>query len=254
MRMLAVVAAGLVLGTAVFSGLVAAGVVPNPLAPRLEGDVALARTDRPGLRVLFVGNSMTFANGMPGLVHELAAGDAGAQPLFAVAYTRPNWTLEGAAADRRLEHLFAEIRWNVVVLQENSRVAALPRDRRRSESEPFAAALAARAANVGAETLFFMTSPESALELAAENGGSVAPVELAWREARRRRPALDLTAWDGHHPNRAGSYLIACVFYAVLSGREASGSVFAAGLPGDEARFLQRVADDVVASRDWGAS
>lgn len=250
----AVVVAGLLLGVGVFAALVGAGLVRNPLAPRLVGDLALARSERPGLRVLFVGNSLTFVNEMPELVHDLAAADPGARPLFTVEYAAPNWTLAKAAGDERLRRLVAELEWDVVVLQENSNVAAMPAVRR-TESEPYAAALAARAASVGAETVFYMTgvgtSAQSTLALARENRGTVAPVGLAWWESARRRPGLDLRGWDGLHPNRAGSYLAACVFYALLSGRSAEESAFTAGLPFADARYLQRLADEIVASRDW---
>jgi hypothetical protein len=73
----------------------------------------------------------------------------------------------------------------------------------------------------------------------------VAPVGLAWAEALRRQPALDLWSHDGHHPGAPGSYLAACVFYAMLSGRDPSRSTFTADLEPAEARFLQQVATDV---------
>lgn len=69
---------------------------------------------------------------------------------------------------------------------------------------------------------------------------------LAWEEAHEREPGLDLWDSDGKHPNLAGSYLAACVFYAMLSGRNPSGSEFTGGLEPAEARLLQRVASDVV--------
>lgn len=47
---------------------------------------------------------------------------------------------------------------------------------------------------------------------------------------------------DGHHPNVAGSYLAACVFYEALTGRDPKKSTFTAGLAQDDARFLQALA------------
>jgi hypothetical protein len=75
----AIVSLALVLAAGI--GLVRAGLVENPFAPHASGDLALARGDRHGLRVLFVGNSFTFENSMPGLVHQLAAADVGATPV-----------------------------------------------------------------------------------------------------------------------------------------------------------------------------
>lgn len=83
-------------------------------------------------------------------------------------------------------------------------------------------------------------------KLGAQLNAPVAPVGLAWAEALRREPGLDLWARDGEHPNASGSFLAACVLYRLLSGRDPSGSVFTGGVPLIRARFLQDVADDVV--------
>jgi hypothetical protein len=83
-------------------------------------------------------------------------------------------------------------------------------------------------------------------ELAGTLSADIAPVGLAWASALRDRPGLDLWKRDGHHPNRAGPYLAACVFYRELTGRDATNSSFPGGLAKDDARFLQLIAGDVV--------
>jgi hypothetical protein len=268
MRATALLCGGLVAGIALYVGLIQAGVVPNPFGPIASGDLALARSDRPGLRVLFVGNSFTFKNDMPALVHQLAAGDHEARPVFAVQYTAPGWRLKKAAHDDGLTDLLSEVQWEAVVLQEQSQIPSLSIDERRRELYPFARSLQEKIARSGANTVLFMTwgyrdgddtnwpgdtfaGMQARLargysELAAEIPASVAPVGLSWAEALRRRPGLPLWAGDGKHPSRMGSYLAACVFYAVLSGRDPTRSAFTAGLRKAEARFLQRVAADIV--------
>jgi len=79
-----------------------------------------------------------------------------------------------------------------------------------------------------------------------ELGAQVAPAGLAWGEALRRDPSLDLWAGDGQHPARLGSYLAACVFYAMLSGREPTRSRFMAGIESGQGRLLQQVAEKVL--------
>jgi hypothetical protein len=37
-------------------------------------------SSRPGIRVLFIGNSLTYANSMPTMVHKFAADDPGGSP------------------------------------------------------------------------------------------------------------------------------------------------------------------------------
>ena len=255
---------GVVLGFALYSGLVHIGLARSLLAPNLRGDIALARSDRPGIRVLFVGNSFTFTNSLPALVHELAAGDTGATPIFSVEYAAGGWSLHQANEDEGLDKLLQEVHWDVVVLQEKSWVLSLPEDHWRRETYPAARDLHEKISAVGARTVLFMTwgyvrgdrwhEPHDTYaamqarladgysELGAELGAQVAPAGLAWAEALRREPSLHLWAGDGQHPGRLGSYLAACVFYAMFSGREPTQSSFTAGIQLGQARLFQRVA------------
>jgi hypothetical protein len=244
-----------------------AGIIRSALFPRIDGDIALAESDRPGLRVLFVGNSFTYYNSMPAMVQELATADPGAAPLFSVEYTAPNWSLREASENRGLADALDEIAWDFVVLQDVSWYLSTSVDERRRHTYPFARALERQIAETGARTMLFMTwgykdgafrgdtygamqtrLAEGYRDLAAELGAEVASVGLAWAEALRRKPGLELWKRDGAHPSRSGSYLAACVFYAVLSGRDPTKSTFTAGLDPAETRFLQDVASDVAAA------
>lgn len=204
---------------------------------------------------------------MPSLVRRLAAADEGAEPIFAVQYVAGGWRLRKAA--RSLAGLLA-LGWDFVVLQENSRVPSLPRAHL-PEFVPAARTLHARIRASGARTVLFMTwgyengdsanydddsyaAMQSRLadgyrDAAAQLPAQVVPVGLAWAEALRREPGLDLWARDGMHPSRLGSYLAACVFYRTLTGRDPRRNGFTAGLGRAEARFLQDVAADVVTTR-----
>ncbi len=267
LRLLACAVAGIVLGLTVYSGLVHVGLARSLFAPTLRGDIALARSDRPGLRVLFVGNSFTFKNSLPALVHDLAAGDPGGKPIYTVEYAAPGWSLRQADKDGGLTKLLRDVRWDVVVLQEKSWLLSLPEEQWRRSSYPFARDLHRKIAASGAQTLLFMTwgyalgdrttvphdtyaemqvrLAEGYLKLGAELGARVAPAGLAWAEALRRKPALDLWADDGRHPGRSGSYLAACVLYEALTGRGPARSHFTAGIEDGQARFLRQVAENV---------
>jgi hypothetical protein len=271
-RAAVVVLVGLVSGFALYVLLVGLGVLPK-FYPAASGDLALARGDRAGLRVLFVGNSITYTNDMPALVHELAAADPGARPIFAVKYTAGGWRLKLAAEDEGLAALLKEVPWDVVVLQEHSRVASLPDDQRRLEMDPYVRALHVKIERAGARTFLFLPyggrrvgggsyeAEQSRLwygysDLALQLPATVVPVGLAWGEALGRQPGLDLLGWSGH-PNQLGSYLTACVFYAVLSHRDPTGSRFTAGIESAEAQYLQYNASNVVArnlAMDFGTS
>ena len=227
-----------------------------------------ASGDGEGARVLFVGNSHTFENEMPTLLHDLAAG-AGGPGVGVASYTAPGRTLRGASESDGLTELLREARWDVVVLQEATPIAASPPDTRRAGMHPYARVLARHIRSADALPALFMTwgfrdgdgqafagdtfpSMQERIREAYEEEGvalaaPVAPVGLAWAAALRERPGLDLWAEDGRHPSRLGSYLTACVFYVALTGRDATDSEFLGGLPAADAAFLQRVATDVVA-------
>ena len=235
---LVVVLAGIAAGIALWVVAIQAGVVAHPVRPAVKGDVALARSERPGRRVLFVGNSLTYYNEMPSMVRELAAHDRRGQELLVVQYTGPGWRLSSASREEGLLKLLAEVRWNDVVLQERS-----------DETSPFFEQLHARASAAGARTVIFDLGSRGAADYASyanATGATLAPVDAAWDRALAWSHGLDLYAWDGVHPGRAGSFLIACVFYAVLTGRDPTGSRYTAGLTRADARLLQRVARDVV--------
>jgi hypothetical protein len=271
LRLFSLAVAGIVLGLALYSGLVHVGLARSLRAPTLRGDIALARGDRPGLRVLFVGNSFTFKNSLPALVHDLAAGDPGATPIFSVEYAAPGWSLHQANKDDGLGKLLQEVHWDVVVLQEKSWLLSMPEERWRRDTYPGARGLHRKISAAGARTVLFMTwgyvrgdrwhEPHDTYaamqtrlaggysKLGAELGAQVAPAGLAWAEALRRDPSLELWAGDGKHPGRPGSYLAACVFYAMFSGRDPSRSRFTAGIESRQVRTLQQVAENVLNRR-----
>src|SRR5215471_17912819 len=94
--------------------------------------------------------------------------------------------------------------------------------------------------------LDWISMPEIAQEhrnLSKELGVDVAPVGLAWQQASKQRPELDLYASDREHPDIFGTYLATCVLYATIYGKDPSGLNYApAGVSSPDAAFLQKVA------------
>jgi hypothetical protein len=80
----------------------------------------------------------------------------------------------------------------------------------------------------GAKTVLYMTwarrqAPESQLaitdaytSIGRELGATVVPVGAAWQSLLRKHNQLVLHDRDQSHPTLVGSYLAACVFFAVL--------------------------------------
>jgi hypothetical protein len=250
-----------VLGVSLYAGLVKAGLARNPFAPVTTGELALAQSDKPGLRVLFVGNSFTFRNDLPQMVGRLSGGPS---RIIPVSYTAGGWRLRYFAEDRELERLLRDVHWDVVVLQEQSQIPSFGPDFRAREFDPYVRTLAQKIEAAGARPLLFLTwgyrtgdrrnFPSDTYLLMQDRlawgygdaarlvGAQVAPVGTAWLAALSDRPQLDLWAGDGKHPSRLGSYLAACVFSAMLTKRSPVGNHFTAGLSESDARFLQHVA------------
>jgi hypothetical protein len=84
------------------------------------------------------------------------------------------------------------------------------------------------------------------MEIADELEVLVAPVGAAWQNGMARDPQLDLWQADGIHPNREGTYLAACVFYATIYRQSPQGLTYTAGLAQEKAQFLQTVAAETV--------
>ena len=64
---------------------------------------------------------------------------------------------------------------------------------------------------------------EKYTELGKKIGAVVVPVGLAWQTARSLRSDLKIFDEDGSHPSALGTYLSACVFYGVLTGKSPIG-------------------------------
>jgi hypothetical protein len=207
-------------------------------------------------------------NDLPAMVDRLAEARPGPEPMFVVSFTKGSTALSYWASNDRLRGLLRDVAWNDVVLQEQSEIPSLPQATVQGVMLPSARRLSSWATADGAHTLLFMTwgyrdgdgtgdtydamqgrLAEGYWEAASALGAGVAPVGLAWQRAHRLEPGLALWQSDGHHPTAAGSYLGACVFYEVLTGRSPVGDSYTAGLDGDEARFLQGVAAMTVAAQ-----
>lgn len=79
--------------------------------------------------------------------------------------------------------------------------------------------------------------------LGKELNVDVAPVGLAWEQAARLRPSLDMYGSDREHPSLAGTYLATCVIYVTIYGTDPAGLGYVpATLSDDAATFLRVIA------------
>jgi hypothetical protein len=237
------------------------GLVYDPFDPTIAGDLAAARSTRAGYRVLFVGNSLTYTNDLPGMLDRLVAARPGPLPMFVVSDTRPSTGLDYWAGNDGLRKLIAGVPWNVVVLQERSVTPSLDAATRLHYMDGPLRALDAEAGARGARTMLFETwaheqgafdgdsydAMQSRVDSSYEEDGAsigaqVATVGRAWQAVHGLRPALDLWGDDGTHPSESGTYLAACIFYAMLTHRSPVGDPYLAGIDPPTAHMLQQMA------------
>jgi hypothetical protein len=86
------------------------------------------------------------------------------------------------------------------------------------------------------------------MTIANELKTQVAPVGYAWLTVWLQDPQLDLWQADGSHPTEQGTYLAACVFYAVIFRQSPENNSYQAHLPASIAHYLQSVASNIVLS------
>jgi hypothetical protein len=217
----------------------------------------LAAQNRP-LSVLFIGNSYTYYNDLPAMLANLAASLPGpriAPTMIATGGMTLQWHFAAGKATAAIE----SGSWDYVVLQEQSALGGGSENGRSRLAPPAifhesVRKFVPRIRAAGAVPLLLMTwarrdRPDEQLPLANayrtiadELNVKVAPVGLAWAEARRQWPDEALHVADGSHPNPTGSYLTACVLYISLTGRDPRGAAPAAGISAELAARLQALA------------
>lgn len=182
-----------------------------------------------GLRVLFIGNSLTASNDLPGMVKAMID-SAATGPVGVTTVAYPNFGLEDHWSTGRARQVIREGEWDYVVLQQGPS-ATEGRPSLLEYSERFADEIRGH----GAEPALYMVWPTRArvfdfdgvsesYRMAAERvDGLLLPVGDAWRIAWARDSSLPLYGPDGFHPSPMGSYLGALVMCSGLTGRSPVG-------------------------------
>lgn len=219
--------------------------------------------------VLFVGNSYTASNDLPGLFAVMGA--AGGYDIEVKTVAEGGAWLRDHVASRDVTVALTGGDWDYVVLQEQSIVPASATERVQA-MYPAIRQLANTAADWETETVLFLTwarrdgfpdvgynsyEPMQRVitkayeEIAAEVGARVAPVGEAWGVTP---VSFDLYQADGSHPSISGTYLAAAVMYATVFGEDPRELDYDGSLSADTARALRSTAGGIVLgeSERWG--
>lgn len=189
------------------------------------------------LRVLFVGNSYTFYNDLPELFVTLAA--SGGKAVYQDSSTANGYTLlRHADTEDKIGKITVDKIsnpsqiWDYVILQEQSTCPVNAFEDFESGSKK----LTDMIVEASAKPAFYMTwgrkdgfeglsfeDMNNALETAYSEVANpknelLVPIGSVWGKIRDEDELFSLKLWnkDGSHPSYVGSYLNACVFYAVF--------------------------------------
>lgn len=175
------------------------------------------------LRVLFIGNSLTYANDLPAMV-EAVAGVRPRVDCESVAY--PDFGLEEHWRHGEALRAIRRGGWTHVVLQQGP--SSLPESRRVlvQYARRFAPEIRKTGASVvmygvwpGSDRLAFLDAvTASYAEAAKEVNGAIVAVGDGWKAAWAIEPSLPLYGPDRFHPSPLGTYLAALMFVEHLTG------------------------------------
>lgn len=204
------------------------------------------------LRVLFIGNSLTYTNDLPGMVAAIARASGEsietemvAEPNFSI---EDHWTLSDARSRVRNGN------YDVVVLQQGP--SALPESR--EVLRQWALQWAAEIRSFGGRPALYAVWPELArfdafadvsesYRLAAEAvNGAFFPAGDAWIETWKIQPDAPLYGSDDFHPSITGSYAAAIVITAALFHRDPATLAPLADLPANIRNAVDPVDDDAI--------
>jgi hypothetical protein len=222
--------------------------------------------------VLFIGNSYTYTNDLPGVLQQLALslGDS----LNVSSSTPGGYTFQLHASYAPTLEAIRSADWDYVVLQEQSQRPAFPLAQVEIEVFPYAAQLvdSILANNACSQPVFYMTwgrqngdadnctswppvctyggmqglLRERYLQMAADNAAFTSPVGAAWNVVRATHPFINLYNADQSHPSPEGTYLAACVFYSTLFRSTCAAAPYAFTLDPDTAAILRNIASSTV--------
>jgi hypothetical protein len=184
---------------------------PEPGVPRLVGNH----------RVLFIGNSHTYTNDLPGMVQALAR-EVGDTALRTAEVAEANFALEDHMFIGNATAALRDSKWEWVVLQQGT--SALPESQLHLEywTREFQPLITEAGATPVLYQIWPMTSrrfdADAALtsywNAAAAVNGVLAPAGDAFTAALTENPGIGVYSSDGLHASRRGTYVAALTIVA----------------------------------------
>lgn len=174
------------------------------------------------LRVLFIGNSLTYYNNLPALVKREAA-DKGFKIATAMV-AKANYAIIDHLEDGKIQQMIKSGDYNFVIVQQGP--SSQPEGRKMLLED--GQRLAQHCTTNNTKLCFFMVWPSlnyystfdgviaSYRQAAAVNEAVLLPVGEAWKEYFEQTKKYDLYGPDGFHPSLKGSQFAAKIIVANL--------------------------------------
>lgn len=221
------------------------------------------------ISVLFIGNSYTYVNDLPGTLGSLATSLG--KEITIDSKTNGGFTFQNQVNDPMTFSKIHSKPWDVVVIQGQSQEPSFPDSQVNTETLPYALQLADSiwANNSCGNVMYYMTWGRqngdsqwseintfekmntrlynAYMRMADSSDRSmVSPVGRVWSYVRANYPTINLYNADQSHPSLEGTYLAACTFYTSLFQQSPAGSNFYGGLNASTAGILQAAAATVI--------
>ncbi len=239
-------------------------VAPKPVFSKVVGEPTKT------VSVLFIGNSFTFVNDMPGKLIQIASSDATNKVQLEVySVTKGGAGLAYMFQNAKARDALKLQHWDYLVLQEQSEWTGSQARIEQTYSAVNSWNQAARQA--GTKPILYETWADKAgspfytekdsyffgqnsnqvqgnidaqsTALAQRFDMTVVPVGNYWVYAEKQPDAPELYATDYHHPSVAGAYLTALLFYRALTGNTPSNVTYKPPeLTPEQAQFLIGIA------------
>ena len=205
---------------------------PLTIKPNSSDNQKKDTSNSGNLRLLFVGNSLTYTNDLPSLLKEL--GDQDSIKIVYKTFLLPNYALEDHFNGGKVQQEIDTGEYDFVIEQQGP--SALP------ESQVLLLNGATLFANIckkntKTKLALYMVWPSrsrsfdldnviySYTQAAEKTGSLLCPAGLAWKYAWQMDAELPLYGFDNFHPSLTGSVLAALTIYATLRDKKASKSI-----------------------------
>ncbi len=211
-----------------------------------------------GHPVLFVGNSLTYSNNLPGNVAAIAQQAGDTIDAWYVAY--PDYALVDHFQSASTIRTIKSFKWEYVIMQQGPSSVAINRDTLVLGTQLLSQSIR----EMGATPALYMVWPDytrgsffDAVRISYQTAsqavnGVFMPAGAAWQIAWGRDPSLPFYGGDGFHPSVLGTYLASLVIFERITGRDArqlpAAAVMAGGapinIPEATVRLLQEAAHE----------